>query len=117
MNCVEEENFPFAEIAKRFVLIEDSTCPVLIPKEEKAAEIADALRSGYISRSLLRQAGKYCVNVRYGKEFAPLETMLRNGKIEMLGETGTFYVLSDMALYDSLIGLMDNIEEGEAIIY
>lgn len=117
LDCVEEENFPFAEIAKRFVLIEDATCPVLIPKEEKAAEIADALRSGYISRSLLRQAGKYCVNVRYGKEFAPLETMLRNGKIEMLGETGTFYVLSDMALYDSLIGLMDNIEEGEAIIY
>ncbi len=117
LDCVEEENFPFAEIAKRFLLIEDSTRPVLIPKEEKAAEIADALRRGYISRSLLRQAGKYCVNVRYGKEYAPLETMLRNGKIEVLGETGTFYVLSDMSLYDSLVGLMDNIEEGEAIIY
>lgn len=117
LDCVEEENFPFAEIAKRFVLIEDSTRPVLIPKEEKAAEIADALRSGYVSRAILRQAGKYCVNVRCGKEYAPLETMLRNGRIESLGEKGEFYILTDMALYDTFVGLKDNIEEGEAIIY
>lgn len=117
LSCIEEENFPFAEIDKRFVLIADSTKPLLIPIEENAIQIADALRDGYISRSLLRQAGKYCVNVRYGKEYTPLETMLRNGKIEVLGESNEFYVLSDMALYDSLVGLMDNIEEGEAIIY
>lgn len=117
LSCVEEENFPFEEIAKRFVLIEDSMRPVLIPKEEKAAEIADSLRSGYVSRAILRQAGKYCVNVRGGKEYAPLETMLRNGRIESLGEKGEFYILKDMALYDTFVGLKDNIEEGEAIIY
>lgn len=117
LSCVEDENFPFAEIAKRFVLIEDSTRPVLIPKKEEASEIADALRRGQASRALLRQAGKYCVNVRSGKEYTPLETMLRNGKIEVLGELNEFYVLSDMALYDDFVGLKDNIEEGGAIIY
>ncbi len=46
-----------------------------------------------------------------------METMLRNGRIESLGEKGEFYILTDMALYDTLVGLKDNIEEGEAIIY
>ena len=115
--CIQEENFPFAEIAKRFILIEDSSKPVLIPMEEKAIQIAETLRSGYVSRALLRQAGKYCVSVRCGKEDAPLETLFRNGKIEALGEKGEFFILTDMTLYDSLVGLKDNIEEGVAIIH
>lgn len=115
--CIEEENFPFAEIARRFVLIEDCTKPVLIPLEETARQIADALRRGHISRTLLRQAGKYCVNVRYGKEFAPLETLCRNGKMEPLDDKGTFYVLADLGLYDDFTGLKDNVEEGQAVIY
>ena len=117
LSCAEEENFPFAEISKRFVLIEDSARPVLIPIEEKAAAIANTLRRGHVARGILRQAGRYCVSVRCGKDYAPLETMLRNGKVEMLGEKGEFYILTDMALYDSLVGLQDNIEEGDAIIF
>ena len=125
LSCAENENFPFAEIAKRFVLIEDATRPVLIPKEEAAAEIADALRRGYVSRSLLRQAGKYCVNVRYetNKEIkgkrkpAPFELLCNAKAIEPLGEKGILYVLTDLSKYDDFIGLKDNIEEGGAIIY
>lgn len=126
LSCVEEENFPFAEIAKRFVLIEDSTRPVLIPKEEKAAEIADALRSGYVSRTILRQAGKYCVNVRYetnkekkdnrNRKPAPLEMLCDANAIEPLDDKGILYVLKDLSRYDNFTGLKDNIEGGEAII-
>lgn len=112
LGCIEKGNFPFAEIAKRFVLIEDVTKPVLIPIEKPALRIADALRSGNLSRRLLRQAGKYCVNVRCGKNTAPLEILLQNGKIEPLDENGAFYILADMTLYDASAGLKDNIEEG-----
>ncbi len=117
LDCIKEENFPFAEIARRFMLIRENTKPVLIPLEEKAKEIEKALGSGHISRSLLRQAGKYCVSVRCGKEYAPLETMQRNGAIGPLDERGELYVLLDESQYDRNIGLNEKAEEGQAMIY
>lgn len=117
LSCVQEENFSFSKIANQFVIIEDCTKPVLIPVEESAREIVEALRSGNASRALLRQAGKYCVNVRFGREFTPLEKLFRNGKIEAVDENENLYVLLDTNLYDGNVGLKDNVEEGQAIMY
>lgn len=55
--------FAFDRVGKEFKLIEQCTRTVLIPKEERAKEIADELKYKGATKALMREAGQYCVNV------------------------------------------------------
>ena len=69
--CVRA-NFPFADIAQSFHLIENETKPVFIALDTDAEAIAEQLRQGKRNRNLMRKAGIYQVSV-YQKDFEKLE--------------------------------------------
>ena len=92
-------NFPFATVAGEFHLIEQETKAVLIPKEVRALEIAEKLRTGMISKRLLREAGLYSVNL-YCEEF---EKLLQAGKLEVISED--LAVLTPFGEYSMTKGL------------
>ncbi len=92
-------SFPFAEVAREFHLIDQNTRAVLIPRTEEAKALAARLQSGQRSRSLLRKAGQFSVNV-YENHFNALNA---RGALDIL-EDG-LAVLTDTALYDENTGL------------
>ena len=92
-------NFPFTTVAGEFHLIEQETKAVLIPKEVRALEIAEKLRTGMISKRLLREAGLYSVNL-YCEEF---EKLLQAGKLEVISED--LAVLTPFGEYSMTKGL------------
>lgn len=100
-------NFPFATVAGEFHLIEQETKAILIPKEMKASEIAEKLRRGMISKSLLREAGLYSVNV-YSDEY---EKLLRAGQLERISED--MAILTEFGDYSAVKGL--NTEMGGGV--
>ena len=59
------EHFAFASVNDQVRLIGDASKAVLIPFDGKAQEIIGQLRMGIRTRALLREAGRYTVNVRF----------------------------------------------------
>lgn len=109
------KTMPFQNIAADFSLIEARTKPVFIPFDDEAKKIAARLRIGERSRKLLRQAGKYMVNVYYGSPVSPYEKFLDARKIEALDNA--LAILIDESIYDASTGLNQNFDEGQAIIF
>lgn len=106
-----KKSMPFREIAEKFKLIKEDTKSIFIPFDENAKIIEQKLLDGEISRSLLRKANRYMVNVYYddyGK-------MLATQKIKMVDESVA--VLMDLAIYDAKTGLSQEIEEGTGIFF
>ncbi len=94
-------SFPFASVAEKFHLIEQNTRQILIAldHEPTAIELANQLRQGARSQKLLRDAGRFSVNV-YGNAYAAL---LGAGVLDVLDDG--LAVLRDVSLYDRQIGL------------
>jgi CRISPR-associated endonuclease/helicase Cas3 len=67
-------SFPFAEVAKTFKLINENTRSVIIPVGEEGRRIAERLRFGERSKTLLRQAQKYSVSL-YECDFRKLQEL------------------------------------------
>lgn len=107
----DKKSMPFKEIAEKFKLITENTKSVFIPFDENAKEIETKLLNGEISRTLLRKAGKYIVNVYC----TPYEKMLATQKIKVIDES--LSVLVDLNLYDSSTGLNQNVEDGIGIFF
>ena len=104
---IAQLNFPFRTVAEEFHIIPKDTQAVLIPKGERAEGIAAALRRGERTRALLRDAGRYSVNV-YPNHFQSLDDA---GALELL-EDG-IAVLSDLSLYGQETGLSLEPESGK----
>ena len=113
LGIIERKKFPFSKISDIFRLIDEPTKSVFIPYDEKAAALALRLQNGEWSRTLLRQAGKYMVDVYCGTLSSPYERLLAAQKIALVQENVA--VLRDMSLYDSCTGLDSNIEDGQGI--
>lgn len=96
--------FPFAKVSKEFRLIEQQTKTVFIEKEPRACEIAEEIRIKGMTKSLMREAGQYCINV-YDNAFKEL---YGNGKLKPLSEElkEDFFVLSDNVCYTEDMGLV-----------
>ena len=73
---------PFPQVAGAFRLIEEERRCILIPWDETAREIREKLLQGKPSRRLLRQAGRYLVNVPP----SVFERLLRTGKAVKITE-------------------------------
>ena len=92
-------SFPFAEVDRDFRLIEENTRAVLIPRTKEAAEAAARLQNGERSRTLLRKAGRYAVNVYQGY----FNALNDKRALEPLEED--LFLLTDPSLYSESTGL------------
>jgi CRISPR-associated endonuclease/helicase Cas3/CRISPR-associated endonuclease Cas3-HD len=68
-------DFPFRDIAERFRLIESSTQSVIVPFDDEAEELINALRYSEITGSILKKLQKYTVQL-FQHEYERIETKL-----------------------------------------
>lgn len=106
-----QANYPFASAAKDFKLIEQRIKMVLIGKEEKAAELERRLCCGERSRKLLRDAGRYSIQI-YERDFEKLEAA---GYLKVLDPE--IAVLRDQEQYQEDRGMKMDVDFGEAVFY
>lgn len=113
------KSLSFAEIGKRFHLIQESTKSVFIPFDEKARNIKEQLMLGNRSRQLMRAAGAYMINVRYSKTQGQSDFMklLTQGQIEMFPGDENLAYLVNMEDYDAELGLKIKSEDGVGIMW
>ena len=108
------EFMPFEHVAKEFVLIETPTRPIFIPYDETGQKIEKQLRQGMRSRQLMREAGKYMVNVYCSdNNESPFARLDAANKIDVLDDNVA--ILIDMGSYSSSLGLQLNIEDGQGV--
>lgn len=103
--------FPFAAISKQFHLIENETAQILIDEKPEAILIAERLERGECSRQLVREAGRYCVNL-YRKD---MEKMKNAGLIREIGLG--FSVLRNIRQYTLTMGLVVSAKRGDALLF
>ncbi len=112
-NILEEfqkGRFAFATVGKEFKLIEQNTKTILIPVEMRAKEIAEELKLKGASKKLIREAGKYCINI-YDNLF---QKMYSAGMFAEVSEElkGEFFVLKNCSDYSDETGLQVHVELG-----
>lgn len=105
--------YAFSDIAKDFRIIEDRTRSIFIPETEDACALLGRLERGERSRALLRQAGRYMVQVYHGTASSPFALLSAQGKLRMID--GELAVLTDLSAYDANKGLLSNVGEGEGL--
>ena len=102
--------FPFAQVATEFQLIETPTRTVYLPIGEGEALCAQ-LRSGMVSRSLYRRLGTYSVAC-YAPQFEKLDAA---GALELLPEGSA--ILTDLNQYSAKTGLALDAETGIGLFF
>ncbi|MEG2526719.1 MAG: CRISPR-associated helicase Cas3' [Oscillospiraceae bacterium] len=100
---------PFASVANKFHIIENSEFTVYIPLED-GAELVSQLEKFGESRSLMRKLGQFAVGV-YPQHFKELVQL---GAVESIGENTA--VLRDISLYNEQTGLSFFVKEGQGFL-
>lgn len=100
-----DANWPFADIAKRFRLIDTPTIPVYIPLPGEGSLLCERLERGDMDRTLFRKLGRYAVNVwpRHLEQLKSVGAVLTVGPGK--NDEEDCFVLRDMDLYSSRLGL------------
>ena len=110
-----DANLPFERIAERFRLIDTPTVPVYIPLPGEGTALCERLERNDIDRTLFRRLGKYAVNV-WPKH---LQQLLSVGAVEAVGRGASLeedcFILKDMSLYSSRLGLRVDIAAADGI--
>ena len=85
----------------------------MIPIEDHAKEIYEAIKIKGITKKLMREAGQYCINL-YEDDCNKLVGMnkIRN----LTEEMKDFYVLKNFEQYKEDMGLKLDVEYGQAVI-
>ena len=109
----EKMRFPFARVNDEFKLIENNTKTIFINREERADQILSEIRCKGFSRSRMREAAQYCINV-YDNDFQKLyaANMIMEVSEDMKED---FFVLRDKEQYTEEMGLLLNVEYGRAV--
>lgn len=98
----------FAKVGREFKLIEQDTQMIFIAKELEAVELLEELKNKGVSKTRMRKAGQYCVQI-YGdeQERDGLFSKLQNAGIikPLLEEMHNFYVLANKKQYSEEYGL------------
>lgn len=105
--------FPFAEVSRKFKLIEQKTAAVFISNEDAAAQILSEIQTKGLTRHLMRQAGQYCVNIYVQEQekfygaglIRPLDSNVPDG----------LWVLKDNGCYSEDMGLDLAVDYGSAV--
>jgi CRISPR-associated endonuclease/helicase Cas3 len=109
----EDGNFPFAQIASGFHLIDNTTKSIIIPDTDEAQKLVQRLKSGERNRDLMRAVQQYSVNV-YDRNY---QAMYSAGQIQPLdaGLDEGIAVLTDDKKYDENTGLDADADSGNGI--
>lgn len=114
MDEFKRQSYNFSTVAKEFKLIEENTISILVPREEEAKEILREIRCKGYTKSLMRKAGQYCVNV-YEKDYKKLDDAR---VIEPISEDiKDMYELCTEDEYTDERGLTLKLESGIGIFY
>ncbi|MGI6009932.1 MAG: CRISPR-associated helicase Cas3' [Ruminococcus sp.] len=109
----QNKQYNFAKVGKEFRLIEENTKTILIPKEEEADEILRQLRYCGYTKSAIRKAGQYCIQL-YEQDFVKLNDA---GMLKSISEDiEDFYELAKESQYTEEMGLNLNVDSGMAIL-
>ena len=115
-----DRDYSFATAAKEFKLIEENTVTVYVNQEPDAEALLQEIRQKGLTKSLMRRAGQYCVNVyrgEHGRENL-FEKMNYAGMLRMVVDGAQdFYELIDGKQYRPDTGLQLDVELGEAMFY
>ena len=109
----KDKRYNFAKAAKEFKLIEENTLTVFISREEEAEELLWQIKRQGYTKSGMRKAGQYCVQL-YENDIEKLRGagMLR----QVPGGIENFYELVDSGQYSEEMGLNLGIEFGMAVL-
>lgn len=102
--------FPFAQVAEEFRLIENAARTVYLPVGEGAA-LCEQLRSGHVTRTLLRKLGVYSVSC-YPQQF---ERLRAAGVLAPLPDDSA--ILTDTSCYSEKTGLAMDVETGIGLYF
>ena len=105
--------YNFNKVGKEFRLIENKTITIFVNREPEAAEVLSQIEYGGLTKSSMRKAGQFCIQV-YEQDFAKLygERMVR----AVSEDAKDFYQLTDEAQYKEDLGLDLEVESGKALI-
>lgn len=107
---IEGCEFPFRTVAEKFRLIDQNTYTIYIPYGEGTA-LLQRLQDGECSRELYRKLGRYAVSV-YDKHFQALYHTGALLTVPALDSDSA--ILTDMGLYNELMGLSLEVDSGKA---
>lgn len=109
----KDKRYNFVKAAKEFKLIEENTLTVFISREEEAEELLWQIKHQGYTKSGMRKAGQYCVQL-YENDIEKLRGagMLR----QVPGGIENFYELVDSGQYSEEMGLDLGIESGIAVV-
>ena len=104
--------FQFAKVGREFRLIEENTKLIFINREAEADALLGQLRGQGCTRTGMRKAGQYCIQVR-PQDFQKLYDagMVR----EISEDMKDFFVLVSDGQYTRELGLDLTVETGEAL--
>jgi CRISPR-associated endonuclease/helicase Cas3 len=105
------DSIPFADISKKFKIIENNTKTIFITKEEKAQSLEARLECGEYSKKLLRQIGYYSINV-YENDF---NKICNAGLLNPIEDD--LFILTDLAKYTDKEGLIVDQERGDGLFF
>ena len=109
----KDKRYNFAKAAKEFKLIEENTLTVFISREEEAEELLWQIKHQGYTKSGMRKAGQYCVQL-YEND---IEKLLGAGMLRQVpGGIENFYELVDSGQYSEEMGLDLGIESGIAVV-
>lgn len=104
--------YNFAKVGREFKLIEQNIKTIFVNREETADEILQELQRKGFTRSGMRRASQYCINV-YDQTF---DKMYGAGMLQPVSEDmKDFYVLTDNSRYTKEMGLELEIDHGMAL--
>ena len=105
--------YNFNKVGKEFRLIENKTITIFVNREPEAAEVLSQIEYGGLTKSAMRKAGQFCIQV-YEQDFAKL---YGEGMVRAVSEDAKdFYQLTDEAQYKEDLGLDLEVEAGKALI-
>lgn len=107
--------FPFATVGKQFKLIEQNTKTIFIARDERAGEILREIQYKGATKTLMREAGQYCVDV-YNNIFQKIYAagMLTEVSEELKDD---FFLLQNSDDYSEETGLKIDVELGMGVWY
>ena len=112
MNEFSEKVYNFAKVGKEFHLIEECTKTIFINREDAAKEILFQLKYQGYTRTGMRKAGQYCIQL-YDRDF---DVLYGAGMIRPVSEElEDFYELIDTGIYTEEMGLILDMEPGMAL--
>ncbi len=108
----------FRSAAEAFRLIENAMLPIVVPYDDTARALLDALPFAAHPRGILRQLQQYTVQVYEGQfQALDLRGALERPEVTQGEGAGGYAVLTDMSLYDERLGLVCQAPAAEDFIF